>query len=241
MRTDYPASRSSKSPGIWCSSRASVLAALALVAVLAAACSTPSTSQAVKRARRTSSVTSSAPGSSRYNDTTPSTSTTTTIAPPTTTAPAATCTTNQLSLAEFRTEAVGAGSASATFKLANTSSTTCSLSGYPQVTLLDAAGNPMPETSVQSSQYAVVTVTLVAHSPTGVGDNELAGFGVYFTDENANHTQCSGATLEKPETLRLDLPGGAVLTTLNDPHPGFPLASCNGRIAVTAIAPGAGS
>ena len=80
------------------------------------------------------------------------------------TAPTAACQPNQLSLAYDPLDSPGgaAGSVGLTYRLTNTSTGTCSLTGYPGLQLRDSAGHPMTTTVTRST---VITPSRVSLTP----------------------------------------------------------------------------
>lgn len=117
------------------------LAALALAGVLVAACSSGSTAAATRSTTTTTARSTTTTG--RSTTTTTSAVSPTSAPTSTTAAGTTTCLASQLAIAPQQGSGA-AGTIMLTVQMSNTSSTTCSLYGYPGMQLLDAQGSPIP-------------------------------------------------------------------------------------------------
>jgi hypothetical protein len=116
-----------------------------------------------------------------------------TTAPTTTTAAAKTCLPAQLSVIAGPVQGA-AGHAGRQFQLQNSSSTTCTLFGYPGLGLLDASSKPLPTTVVRQAGFPESKVTL------------SAGASAYFTATWADATGYAGATCPTSASLEITPP-----------------------------------
>jgi hypothetical protein len=158
------------------STRATVLALAGLAAgsVLCACSNSPSNSP------------------SSTTTTTTSTTTTTTTTPPTTSTTAATttCQPSQLRVALYGTEGA-AGTNEVTFSLANSSTTVCTMYGYPGMQLLNAGGAGVPTVVLRGGglSFENVAATNVSLAP-----GQVAYFNLGYNDVITGTTTCSTAT-----------------------------------------------
>jgi heme/copper-type cytochrome/quinol oxidase subunit 2 len=161
-------------------------AATVAAAVLLAACSSGP-------GHANTTTTTEAPTTTSAPTTTTTEAPTTTSAPTTTTSPTTKCQLAGLHIAHTGSEGA-AGTEENTFSIANVSSTTCTIYGYPGMALLDASGNMLPTNVVRgggtgATDMAPSTVTL----PPG----STAYFNVTSSDVTTATTTCSsGAQVE---------------------------------------------
>jgi hypothetical protein len=195
-----------------------MLVVLAAGGVLLGACSSGATS-----ASRSTTTSTSARSTTTTTSTGRSTTTTTSSGASTTTSTTggpgvAMCLATQLSIAPHQGGGA-AGTISLTVSMKNTSSTTCTLQGYPGMQLLGAQGTPIPTTVVRgglagSSGAAAQQPSLVTLSP-----GQVAAFALQYEDVPVgNETTC-------PTSAK------AEITPPNDTAPALvPLviAPCNG-------------
>lgn len=196
-----------------------VVAALALAACGSSAPSASSTSTThPKRKKRHPTTTTTRPTTTTTSPTTTTTrpTTTTTVPPaPTTTVPVtAACTSAQLQVHSLGQQA-GAGHIGLVIAFTNSSSTTCTLSGYPGVALLNAAGSQVAQAVRTPSGYlgglqsgqAIPVVTVAA----GASASAL----VEGTDASASGGNCqiypeilvTPPNLRQSVSLTTSLPG----------------------------------
>jgi Protein of unknown function (DUF4232) len=155
--------------------------------LLASACSsggssTPTTSGSTTTTGATTSTTSS---------TTTSSSTTTTSST------SSTCQPSQLSMA------VGQGSGAAgtiaeSIVMTNTSTTTCTMFGYPGMQLLDANGNALPTNVVRGGATFLSAAANQSPSTVTLAPGKVASFGLVYSDVPVG-TQTSCPTSAKSE------------------------------------------
>jgi hypothetical protein len=152
------------------------LAALAAGSVLSACSNSPSKSSS-------STTTTTTP---------PTTSTTATTTPPTTSTTAATttCQPSQLRVALYGTEGA-AGTNEVTFSLTNSSTTVCTMYGYPGMQLLNAGRASVPTVVIRGGglSFENVAATNVSLVP-----GQAAYFNLGYNDVITGTTTCSTAT-----------------------------------------------
>lgn len=172
-----------------------MLAVLVAGGVVLAACSSGATSASRSTTTSTTTHPSTTSTTTHRSTTTTSggtTSTSTTSAASTTTGAAlATCLATQLSLQPHQGGGA-AGTISLTVSMTNTSSTTCTLEGYPGMQLLSAQGTPIPTTVVRGglagdlSAEGAKPPSLVTLSP-----GQVATFALQYEDVPVgNETTC---------------------------------------------------
>lgn len=124
--------------------------------------------------------------------TTTSRPTTTTSAPATTTTkPASTvCQVAQLTVAVSGSSGA-AGSIYSTYSLTNSSSSTCTLYGYPGMLLLSGSGQALPTNVVRTSQWEGIQITPATVS---LAPGQAAWFNTLTSDVTQATTTCSQAT-----------------------------------------------
>jgi len=154
-------------------------AGVLVVAVLAAACSSGSSSPTTTTSTRPPTATSGGPGPS-----------TTTSGPATTTTSGggtATCAATQLS-AGLTGGNGAAGTIETTVVLRNTSASTCRMSGYPALQMVDGSGGALPTVTVDGGHYSFTSqvpasVTLAA--------GQAGSFNIGYSDVPVgNETSC---------------------------------------------------
>jgi hypothetical protein len=128
------------------------------------------------------------PASGTTRSTTTTTSTTT-APPPSTTAATTTCLAAHLKILRSGSEGA-AGTIELTFSLTNTSTTPCTLHGYPGLQLLDATGNELATNVVRGGGLAFenVAVTDVSLAP-----GQTAYFNLGYNDVTTGTSTCSAA------------------------------------------------
>lgn len=179
----------------------------AVVATVAAGCG-GSHHHAAATTTTTSTTTTTAPTTTAA-PTTASTSTTTaapttTRATTTTAAPLRTCVPAQLSVIAGGSQGA-AGHVGRQYQLQNSSSTPCTLHGYPGLRLLDASGKPMVTTVARQPGLPIPTVTLGA------------GGSAYFTALWADATGFAGASCPTSASLQITPPNDTMQLTVSGP------------------------
>jgi Protein of unknown function (DUF4232) len=189
------------------------LGAVAVVAVLAAACGT-------------SSPTAGGSGN-------PDQSPTTTSSPGATGASTETCQPTSLSLSEDSKQLPSAsGHSAAFFAVTNTGSTTCQLSGYPEdVQVLGSNGSSLGiqvENATPGAQYMLIAPEV---APVVLAPSSAAYFGLTWTDEVVpTPSQGQSATCPSGTEVQASIAGATMRTSAQL------LQLCNSRATVTALA-----
>jgi hypothetical protein len=159
---------------------ATASAALALAGLGVSACggssSPPST---------TASSTTTTSSSATTSSSSPTTSTSTTS----TTAAVAVCRASQLSMAKAGGEGA-AGTQELTFSLTNSSSSLCTMRGYPGMLLLSSSGAAEPTTVDRGGGFAFENVAV---STVSLAPGKTAYFNLGYSDVTAIPPQCSTA------------------------------------------------
>ena len=139
-----------------------------------------------------SSATSLSPGTTTSTTAVSPTTTTTTTAPPATTTTAAntTCTPSQLHVVASGFEGA-AGTLEITFSLTNTSSTLCTMTGYPGLQLLSASGAPEQTTVVRGGPLSFENI---AETTVSLTSGQTAYFNVGYSDVTSGTTACVSAS-----------------------------------------------
>ena len=154
--------------------------------------------------------------------------TTATTSPNTTGAPAGStnCRADQLGATRLAT-AAAAGHVVVTYGLRNTSSTTCTLFGYPGVQLVDASGRPLPTQVSRGGSYTFAAETPVA---VALAPGAQASFFLGYSDVPAgNENGCASSS-------RVDItaPGATGTVVVADR-----IAPCgHGAVAVSPVRAG---
>jgi hypothetical protein len=108
------------------------------------------------------------------------------------------------------------------------------LSGYPTITLLDSARDPMPQTQTDDPVYPVATVTLQPGTPPITPGRPSPGHAYatlrFSPYEGPHGLRDSSAQVLHPSYLTVD--GQVISATSADGHP---VQSCAGAIQVTAF------
>ncbi|MHB8296685.1 MAG: DUF4232 domain-containing protein [Acidimicrobiales bacterium] len=201
--------------------------ALGLAAALAlSACSSsppPKPHRAHRRHHSTTTTTTTAAPAASTTTTAPPPSTTTTTAP---SAVAGGCGPAQLGLA--RTSfGVAAGSIIDVFTLTNTSTTSCSLQGYPGVALVDAQGQTVPTQLQRISSPAPTKISLAP------------GAHAYFRLQSSDGTGFTNPTC--PQATQVNVIAPNDYTAISTKTSIAPCTSHNGpppRLLVSAVAAG---
>lgn len=162
---------------------------LALMALVLAACSSPPSASTASRSttttRGTSTSTSTSPSSSTSTTVAPTTSTTTTVVRP------ANCQPAELHMAASMISG-GAGTIEMLVTMANVSSATCTMEGYPGMQLLNASGSPITTTVVRGGGPEYPTPAANAPpAPVSLAPQQSAAFGFSYSDVPVgNQTSC---------------------------------------------------
>jgi hypothetical protein len=202
---------------------------LALTLLAAAGCqATPTHSGA----RPTSAVLSPSPAPTPSEKIAPTPAASASPSPPPA-GPVSRCRTQQLAV-RFAGSQGAAGTIFLTFRLANTGSTECSLSGFVGLQMLDAADHPIPTRAVRNggiffNQPPASSFTLRA---SGAGPAAAATFQVaYSTVPRAGETDC-------PQAYELVVTPPDEFDHLVIPVQGWSLAPCNhGELDLTPLRP----
>lgn len=129
----------------------------------------------------------------------------------------------QCSISQLTTSKFQAGAASLlsyyTVTLTNSSSRTCSVSGYPKIQLQDAAGSPMQESQAERGPSAGAVV---------LSSGSSADFTVVFGDDPENF----GGHCNEASQFTVTLSNGRESRKIPEP-----LDPCQGRIQVTSFQP----
>lgn len=170
--------------------------ALAVGGVLAGCSSASPAASGSSSTTSTSTSTTSVPTTSSTSTSTTSTSTTTTVAATTA------CTTTQLKVSPDKSQGA-AGTIDMGYTIANTGPGSCTVNGYPSLTLVPQSGSVSPVVShggqAQVFSVAPSTVTL---PPTG---SVSAGFVIEYSDVQTNgQTSCPQINV-----IEVTLPGSA--------------------------------
>jgi len=116
--------------------------------------------------------------------------TTTTTSPPSTTT-ATTCQPSQLHIVVYGSEGA-AGTIELTFSLTNTSTTTCTMSGYPGMQLLNASGADLPTNVIRGGG---LTFESVAPTNVSLAPAQTAYYNLGYSDVPVNgETSCPTAS-----------------------------------------------
>jgi hypothetical protein len=169
------------------------LPVLALLALVLAACSSSPSSSTASRSTTTtrgtgtstSTSTSTSPSSSTSTTVAPTTSTTTTVVRP------ANCQPAELHMVASMISG-GAGTIEMLVTMANTSSATCTMEGYPGIQLLSASGSPIPTTVVRGGGPEYPTPAANAPpAPVSLAPEQSAAFSFSYSDVPVgNETSC---------------------------------------------------
>jgi hypothetical protein len=198
--------------------RTIALAVTALLATTTLAACGKSTPSAI------STTTTTAPPTTTTAAPTTTEPTTTTAPTTTTTAAKTTCQTTQLHIvAAGRSGA--AGTQEVTFSLTNTSSTLCTMYGYPGMLLLNAAGEALPTTVDRGGGLAFENVPAAQVS---LAPGQVAYFNLGYSDVTNINPACSTAT-------QVEITPPTDTTYLTVPaSPGI-MACNNGMLHVSAV------
>jgi len=151
---------------------------------------------------------------------------------------AALCTASQLKFVDIGSPGRMAGSWNELFALENVSATSCSVSGYPRLSLVTAHGpfqNLRVATFKSDSFFGPIGIARTKALPivTMKSGSGVASFWVHGTDEPVNGQPCHMATL-----VRLTIPGGRGSLQVPVSEDTTPFSWCGNGVDVLPLVPG---